>query len=88
MEEFKRGTGGAMLGRVGRTEQEGGDAVEDTSCICPSTYSYSSVHNPPTHPSIHRATPVHLSTTYFHPLPTPSTCPSDHAHLVGLPAPI
>ena len=63
MEEFKRGTGGAMLGGVGRTEQEGGDAVEDASRICPSTCSCSSVHNPPTHPSIHQATPVHLSTT-------------------------
>ena len=39
MEEFKRGTGGAMLGGVGRTEQGGGDAVEDASRICPSTYS-------------------------------------------------
>ena len=39
MEEFKRGTGGALLGGVGRTEQGGGDAVEDASRICPSTYS-------------------------------------------------
>lgn len=52
-----------MLGGVGRTEQEGGDAVEDASRICPSTYSCSSIHNPPTHTSIYQATPVHLSTT-------------------------